>query len=221
MNCKNLTILFLLQGLLSCAIERPKGKTEAEILYKEAQKLMKDGRYLLATEKLNTIRSQYPYSYYATHAELLSADVLFAQKNFVEAAAAYIVFKDFHPKHKKLSFVLWRIGESFFKQMPSSFDRDLASGIESIKYFKRLIDLYPESEYASKAKREDRFLQKTNFAKRALCCRLLLQDLGLPFRPLSLFANFARLSKKPEVKRALNGAHCVRLRSFGGKGQMP
>ena len=45
-------IIFLLIFVLSCATERPGGKTEAEVLYKEAEKYMKDGHYLAATERL-------------------------------------------------------------------------------------------------------------------------------------------------------------------------
>ncbi len=153
-------LLIVFMTLLGCSISRPKGKTEAEVLYKEAQELIEDGRYLLAIEKLNTIRSKYPYSYFATHAELLNADVLFAQQNYAEAAAAYIVFKDFHPKYKRLAYVIWRIGESFFNQLPSTYDRDLSSGIEAIKYFRDLIRLYPKSDYAKKAKKKISFCQK-------------------------------------------------------------
>ncbi len=138
--------------LVACATKRPEGKTEAEKLFREAENLVKVGRYILANEKLNRIRSKYPYSYYATFAELLGADVLFKQENYAEAAAAYIVFKDFHPRHKKIDYVTWRIGESFFKQLPDTHDRDLSSAFEAIKHLKEVIRVYPKSEYATKAK---------------------------------------------------------------------
>lgn len=141
----------LLIGFFSCSTPRPEGKTQAEVLFKEAERLIEAGRYILATEKLNRIRSKYPYSYYATFAELLSADVLFKQENYAEAAAAYIVFKDFHPKHKKADYVLWKIGESFFMQMPDTYDRDLSPGFEAIKYFKELKRVFSDSEYTKKA----------------------------------------------------------------------
>ncbi len=134
-------------ALISCSTPRPTGKTEAEVLYKEAQDLMKESRYILATEKLNTIRSQYPYSFYATHAELLQADILFNQESFVEAAAAYILFKDFHPKHAKKAYVTFRIAESFFAQIPDTFDRDLSAAHEAVKYYQELLNFHEKSEY--------------------------------------------------------------------------
>lgn len=147
---KFLIIPFLISLLLiaSCSTPRPTGKTEAEILFKEAQLLMDDGRYLMATEKLNALRSQYPYSYYATHAELLQADILFQQENYLEAAAAYILFKDFHPRHKKMDYVVFQIAESFNNQRPPSYDRDLSPLYEAIKYYDELLRVYPNSDYA-------------------------------------------------------------------------
>lgn len=133
--------------LVSCSSKSPEGKTAAEVLYKEAKELVDAGRYLLATEKLNTIKSQYPYSYYATHAELMQADVLFLQENYVESAAAYLLFRDFHPKHEKIVYVIWRTAESYFKQLPSTFDRDLASAYEAIKYYTEIIEKYSNSEF--------------------------------------------------------------------------
>jgi len=136
---------------ISCETTRPKGSTEAEVLFREAKELVKDERYILATERLNTLRSQYPYSYYSTHAELLQADILFSQENYVEASSAYILFKDFHPKHKKIDYVTFRIAESFYKQLPDTFDRDLESAKEAIKYYEDLLNFYGKSEYVKNA----------------------------------------------------------------------
>lgn len=135
----------------ACSTPRPEGKTEAEVLYKEAIQLSEEGRYILATERINTLRSQFPYSFYATHAELLQADILFNQENFVESAAAYILFRDFHPKHEKIPYVLFKIAESFHKQLPDTYDRDLSAAYEAIKYYGELLSLYPNTDYAKNA----------------------------------------------------------------------
>jgi outer membrane protein assembly factor BamD len=141
---KFLVMLFL---IVACASDKPEGKTEAEILFKEAQDLVKAERFIMATEKLNQIKTQHPYSFYATPAELLQADVLFLQENFVEAAAAYLVFRDFHPRHERIPYVVYRIAESYFKQIPSTIDRDLEPAIEAIKYYEEVIQKYSSSSY--------------------------------------------------------------------------
>jgi outer membrane protein assembly factor BamD len=121
-------------------------------LYKEAKDLISKSRYIQASEKLNQIRSQYPYSFYATHAELMQADVLFSQENYAEAASAYILFRDFHPKYSNLGYVIFRISESFYNQLPTTFDRDLTAGVEAIKYYNELLQNYSNTEYVKDAR---------------------------------------------------------------------
>lgn len=142
---------FVLLFILSCSSDKPAGKTEAEVLFKEAQELVKAERYILATEKLNQIKTQHPYSFYATPAELLQADVLFEQENYVESAAAYLLFRDFHPRHERIAYVIFRIAESYFKQIPATIDRDLESAMEAIKYYQEIIQRYGDTSYRKDA----------------------------------------------------------------------
>jgi len=136
----------------ACSTKRPDGATEAEILFKESKELVSKSRYIQANEKLNQIRSQFPYSYYATHAELLQADILFSQESYAEAASAYILFRDFHPKYAELGYVIFRISESFYKQLPPTFDRDLSAGLEAVKYYNELLQNYSNTEYVKDAR---------------------------------------------------------------------
>lgn len=145
--------LILVLVCISCSSDKPEGKTEAEVLFKEAQELMEADRYILATEKLNQIKTQHPYSFYATPAELLQADVLYMQESYVEAAAAYLLFRDFHPKHEKIPYVVFKIGESYYKQIPDTIDRDLEPALESIKYYDEVIQKYGDSSYAKDAQK--------------------------------------------------------------------
>jgi outer membrane protein assembly factor BamD len=139
--------LILLLLVVACSSDKPKGRTEAEVLFKEAEELFRAERFILATEKLNTIKTQHPYSFYATPAELMQADVLYEQESYVEAAAAYLLFRDFHPRHEKIAYVIFKIAESFYKQIPDTIDRDLEPAIESIKYYEEVVSKYPDSSY--------------------------------------------------------------------------
>lgn len=146
-------LLFILVFLAACSSDKPDGRTEAEVLYKEAEELMKSERFILATEKLNTIKTQHPYSFYATPAELMQADILYLQENYIEAAASYILFRDFHPRHEKIPYVVYKIGESYFKQIPDTIDRDLEPAVESIRYYEEVIAKYPDSSYKADAEK--------------------------------------------------------------------
>lgn len=146
-------VIFILSfTLFSCSSERPKGQTEAEVLFKESKMMFDDGKYIQATEKLNNLKSQYPYSYYAKDAELLLADILFVQENYVESASAYLLFREMHPKSNNAEYVIWRIAESYFNQLPPTFDRDLSMANEAIKYYQELVDRFPSGKHTVDAK---------------------------------------------------------------------
>lgn len=150
----------VLQG---CSGNQVKGQTAAEVLFKEAQSLVERERYLLATEKLNALRSQYPYSFYATPAELLQADILFKQESYAEAAASYKIFRDLHPRHKEIPYVIWQTAESYYRQLPDTFDRDLTPAKEAMRIYQDIIKKFPESERVESA------------SKRIEECRVLLR----------------------------------------------
>lgn len=134
--------------LVSCSTT-PKvtGGSKAEVLYKQAEAYSKRKRYFLATEKLNDLRSKFPYSYYATPAELMTADILYKQKSYIEATASYLAFRDLHPKSKRMDYVLYMIGQSYFKQIPNGIDRDLTFAKQSRIYFNELLKRFPDSNY--------------------------------------------------------------------------
>lgn len=136
---------------ISCSSDKPEGKTEAEVLFKEAEELIEAERFILATEKLNQIKTQHPYSFYATPAELLQADILYQQESYIESAAAYLLFRDFHPKHEKIPYVVFKIAESYYKQIPDTIDRDLEPAMESLKYYDEVLQKYADSSYAKDA----------------------------------------------------------------------
>lgn len=159
MKLASFIVLASLLFLLSCSSDSPKGKTEAEILYKEAEELVDSERYILATEKLNIIKTQHPYSFYATPAELMQADILFKQENFIEAAAAFMLFRDFHPRHEKIPYVVFMIAESYYKQIPDTIDRDLEPGIESMRYFAEVLQKYGDSSYKGDAENKIKKIQ--------------------------------------------------------------
>lgn len=162
MKIHRILITLICLVIASCASQKPEGKTEAEVLYKEAKQSIEDGRYILATEKLNQLKKKYPYSFYATPGELLEADILFKQEKFVESAAAYLLFKDFHPKHEQLPFVIYRIAESYYNQIPDTYDRDLEGAQEAIKYYADLLKFYPNTEFIKDAN------EKINYCKKML-----------------------------------------------------
>jgi len=146
------SILVLL--LLSCTSldgDGDNSKAGPEALYKDAKRLFDKKSYQVAQEKIRKIREKFPYSYYANPAELLNADILFQQSNYLEAATAYHVFRELHPKDKNLDYVIFKIGESYHKMMPSTPDKDISITKRAIRSYEELLAKFPNAIYKKSA----------------------------------------------------------------------
>ncbi len=144
-------LVFLLASCSSVDTKSVQGKTDAELLYNQAKLLASKKSYTVALEKIKTIRSKYPYSYFATPAELLGADILFKQGNYLEAATSYHVFRELHPRYQEMDYVLFMIAQSYFKQMPSTADRDISMTQRAIRSYGEMLARFPNSPNSKEA----------------------------------------------------------------------
>lgn len=145
-------ILFAAIAVTSCS-----GKSvddgNAQEVYKDAEEDISDKRYTIALDKLKVLKNKFPYSNIATQAKLRIADVYFLEESYIEASAAYEGFRDMHPRNEKADYVLFRIGESYFFQLPDSDDRDMGPAAKAIEAYRELVQLYPKSQYVDAAKK--------------------------------------------------------------------
>jgi outer membrane protein assembly factor BamD len=57
-----------------------------------------------------------------------------------------------HPSHPQSDYVTFRLGLSFFNQLPATIDRDLAVAERAILYFDEVVNTYPKSQYVTEAR---------------------------------------------------------------------
>jgi outer membrane protein assembly factor BamD len=155
-----LTALALLLSL-ACAGTPPQEEIpSAERYYQRALEALegrpvflvfRDVDYAKAIELFQEVIDNYPYSDYATLAELKIADVYFEQERFEEAGSYYQDFVELHPKHPQVSYAIYRRGECAFRQMRDQ-DRDQTPTQEAVAQFRFLLEEYPQSEYAPDAR---------------------------------------------------------------------
>ncbi|MBI2604693.1 MAG: outer membrane protein assembly factor BamD [Deltaproteobacteria bacterium] len=152
-----ITVLFLLMALVSsfhfagCS-GKDIDENNPQAVFDDAEDDVKDKRYQMALDKMKNLKNKFPYSHLATTAQLRIADIHFLEEAFIESAGAYETFRDLHPKYEKADYVIFRIGESYFNQLPSSLDRDLTPAAKAIDAYRELGTLYPKSEYLSTAR---------------------------------------------------------------------
>jgi len=112
-------------------------------LLNEAEQEIKSDHYLLAIDKLRIIKNKFPYSSAAVDAQLRIADVYFMQESYTESAASYEAFRDLHPKHEKTPYAMFRIGKSYYNDIPSTVARDLTPAQKAMEAYKNYLAHYP------------------------------------------------------------------------------
>lgn len=138
--------------LTACASGDIQDSATPEGAFKIAQELEDDERFEEAIQKYREVQNKHPYSRFAVLAKLKVADINYARENFIEAQNAYQLFKDLHPKHERIDYVTFRLGMSYFNQLPSTIDRDLSQAHKAILYFDEVLMSYASSEHAKEAK---------------------------------------------------------------------
>jgi len=154
MRTKILKLLFIftiLNIFSGCATDDKTADT-AEGAFKIAKEFEEAERFEVAVQKYTDVKNKFPYSSYAPLAELAIADVQYKRESYAEAQIAYQNFRDLHPKHPKIDYVIFKTGMSYYMQLPDTIDRDLSLAHDAIYSFKELINSYPNSEYTKEAK---------------------------------------------------------------------
>ncbi len=155
-------------GLLTLALLSGCSSNKATIpdipasdLYAEAQQSLEVGRWTTAIEKLEAIDSRYPFGAYSQQVQL---DLIFAyykNQDWALTLASINRFMRLNPTHEKMDWVLYMRGLTYMAQDSSMMhdvfgidrsDRDPAPVKSAFNDFKKLLQRYPQSQYASDAK---------------------------------------------------------------------
>lgn len=151
-------LLFILLGCLvlsGCSSLNPFSssksfKTPAE-LFRAGEKAMEKGDYGDAAKYFQRLKEEHPFSRRIAEAELGLADAYYRQEKYSAAESAYKEFESLHPGSPEIPYVLFRIGRANLKQF-KSVDLSQEEVREAEKYFTRLVQAYPESEYVPEAR---------------------------------------------------------------------
>jgi len=140
----------VLSGILACTTMDRNSDTP-DGAFAIAEEFDKDERYEEAIRRYTDVKNKFPYSNFATKAELAIADVYFKQESYPEAQVSYQGFRELHPSHPQVDYVMFRIGLSYYNQLPSSLDRDLTVANNVLTSFDDLMKRFPNSTYVNEA----------------------------------------------------------------------
>ena len=141
-------ILLLLTGCALFGHEQVE-KPAAELI-QEGMKDFDKGNFSDAIKNFEQLKDWYPFSKYATVAELKIADAHYYLDQYTEAVTAYEEFEQLHPRNEAIPYVIYQIGRCYYDQI-DTIDRDQTSARKALETFRRLIRQFPEDPYAIKA----------------------------------------------------------------------
>lgn len=126
-----------------------------------AEKLYNEGLYLLnekkdyadAAKKFEEVDRQHPYSEWARKALLMDAYAYYTAANYDSAITAAKRYVTLHPGSVDAAYAQYLIGSSYYDQIPD-VTRDQARSDKALHELEEVVRKYPDSEYATAAKRK-------------------------------------------------------------------
>ena len=133
----------------------------AQTNYEKGVAELKDENFIEAVKYFTYTKAKFPFSRYATLAELRVADAHFEQEKYVDAIDAYRQFQKFHPTHPDVlkGYSAYQICRSNVRQIPSdwflippSYEKDQGATRDALAELNGFKRNYPRSEYLPKVK---------------------------------------------------------------------
>lgn len=166
MSLRGLALLLALIGAAAACSSKTGAaavdySVSAQKNYEKGLKELDKKDWIAAAKYFGFIKSRFPYSKYAVLAELRLADAEFGAEQYLEAIDSYRLFVKFHPTHEMVAngYVLYRIGEGYYKQLPGdfwlfppSYEKDQSATEDAANELKTFLDKYPDSPYRDRAK---------------------------------------------------------------------
>jgi outer membrane protein assembly factor BamD len=130
--------------------------------YERGMELLEDGEYVDAVKYFTFVKARFPYSKFATLADLRIADSAFGAESYLEAIDAYKLFIKFHPTHEMVEngYSSFRIAEGYYHMLPDdwflvppAYERDQTAAHDAARELAAVMRNYKSSKYAEQARK--------------------------------------------------------------------
>jgi outer membrane protein assembly factor BamD len=122
-----------------------------ERLWSEATEAFEEEAWELAIERYKALLDQHPFDAKAEEAELRIGQAYYLARRYPEAIAAFGDFERMHPTSPSLPLVEYHLGLSHLAQASTS-DRDQQAYVNGLTYFRNVVDRFPTSPWADRAR---------------------------------------------------------------------
>jgi len=128
----------------------PRQEPPVEVLYNDALDDLINQDYEVAAEGFDFVERQYPYSVWATKAQLMAIFAYYMTNDYDLAIGAAERFIRLHPGSKETPYAHYMIAVSHYEQI-ADVERDQGRTQEALDKLQEVIRRYPRSSYAQDA----------------------------------------------------------------------
>ncbi len=138
--------------LASCADDSEKfDEMSVEQLYLIAVDRLENKKHKDAGVAFAEVERQHPYSDWSLNAQIMSGYSYYLAKKYEDAEESFQMFIQLHPGHEYVPYAMYMQGLIAYEQIPI-IERDQTPAKESAEEFQKLINRFPNSEYAKDAR---------------------------------------------------------------------
>lgn len=128
----------------------PPPEPPVEVLYNEGLNLLAEERYAPAADAFDMVERQYPYSVWATKAQLMAVFSYYMTNEYTQAIGAAERFIRLHPGSPDAAYAYYMIAVSNYEQI-ADVGRDQGRTQRALSALEETIRRYPNSAYAQDA----------------------------------------------------------------------
>ena len=122
-----------------------------DLLYSNGIDALQKNSYSVAVKQFDAIQQNYPYSSWATNAQLMEGYTEYRRDSYTEAVAQLDRFIQLHPANKDVAYAYYLRSLCYYEQI-ADISRDQKGTQEAMAALQEVVNRFPESAYARDAR---------------------------------------------------------------------
>ncbi len=150
----------LIIALSGCAFAATRKSDSPEDYYQAGLQDFNNKLWQEAITLFAQLKAKYPYSKYATLAEIRQADVKYGSEHWTEAADAYHAFVQYHPNNEDVPYAMFKEAMSHYQQidsdiffLPPNYEKDQGEVARSEQLFSDYLERYSSDKNRGEAEK--------------------------------------------------------------------
>ena len=125
--------------------------TPVETLYNQGVDALNARRYKTAVTQFDNVEQYYPYSSWATNAQLMHGYAEYLQNHYSDAIPVLDRFIQLHPTNRDIAYAYYLRALSYYEQI-ADIQRDQKGTLQAMTALQEVSNRFPDSAYAQDAK---------------------------------------------------------------------